>query len=104
MTDDKVGKGPYGIKNRNHWWHVDGLGEENRMNQWAYKIGAEWWASKLNDSYASGRASRDGLRTTLKGFLEDNLDYAKINNLPGVENKHWIKAARAALRADEERN
>jgi len=61
MTDDKgASEGPYGIKNSNHWWHVDGLGmdgkaEENRLNQWAYKMGAEWWASKLNAAHAAGR-------------------------------------------------
>ena len=56
MTDDKrAGDGPYRIKNKNYWWHVDGLGEEQRINQWAYKIGAEWWASKLNAAHAEGR-------------------------------------------------
>lgn len=88
MTDDKVaGDGPYTSGDR-----VDGHlvcpGDEDVVNA----------------AYAEGRASRDGLRTALKGLLEDNLDYARINHLGGVENKHWLKAARAALRADEERN
>lgn len=62
-------KGPYKVKNNRFWWHVDGLGEEDRLNEWAYKLGAEWWADRLNDAYAAGRASRDGLRKALEAIV-----------------------------------
>lgn len=65
-------KGPYKVKNNGFWWHVDGLGEEDRLrlNEWAYKHGAEWWADRLNDAYAAGRASRDGLKEELERLLD----------------------------------
>lgn len=60
MTDDKgVGEGPYKVKKHKYWWCVDGLGEEDRLNQWAYKMGAEWWASQLNTAHAEGRKSME---------------------------------------------
>ena len=55
MTDDNVVcEGPYKVKKHKYWWCVDGLGEEDRLNQWAYKMGAEWWASQLNTAHADG--------------------------------------------------
>ncbi len=63
-------EGPYKVKNNRFWWHVDGIGDEDRLNQWAYKLGAEWWADRLNDAYAAGRASRDGLKKALEELLD----------------------------------
>lgn len=70
MTDDKgAGDWPYRIKNKNYWWHVDGLGEEQRLNQWAYKIGAEWWARQLNTAHAEGRkAERERCLEIARGY------------------------------------
>ena len=93
--------GPYGIKNRNHWWHVAGLGEENRMNQWAYKIGAEWWASKLNAAYADGRKSRDTLRETLQ-FCADLLDPAYEHYDPTLTNAEVLRRIVNVLKDDGE--
>lgn len=92
--------GPYTIKNKNYWWNVDGLGEEQRLNQWAYKIGAEWWASKLNAAHAEGRKSMEKEleelykiaselcieRNNLYGFETDGiLDFAAYKKLRGIE-------------------
>ena len=67
--------GPYTIKNKNYWWNVDGLGEEQRLNQWAYKIGAEWWASKLNAAHAEGRKAREKELEELLEFVNRIMEF-----------------------------
>ncbi len=103
MTDDKgVGEGPYKVKKHKYWWCVDGLGEEDRLNQWAYKLGAEWWADRLNDAYAAGRASHDGLGKVLMDYLEWHKSIADDDGSDMALGAYraWEKIVKEALEAD----
>ena len=90
MTDDKgAGDGPYRIKNKNYWWHVDGLGEEQRLNQWAYKIGAEWWARQLNTAHAEGRKAEREYNWKAVAKMCGVNPYTHRPCIDKVEEKFW---------------
>ncbi len=97
MTDDKgVGEGPYKVKKHKYWWCVDGLGEEDRLNQWAYKMGAEWWASQLNTAHAAGvKAERERNWKTVAKLCGVN----PAERRPCIENvecKFWCPVCRCS--------
>jgi hypothetical protein len=43
------------------------------------------------------QAEIERLRFALDGLYQDQLDYIRLNHLPGAENNHWMVIARAAL-------
>lgn len=87
VCDLDNGNGPYRIKNKNYWWHVDGLGEEQRLNQWAYKIGAEWWARQLNTAHAEGRkAEREKLSESILSNIGRSMEA-----LASIEHDRWSR-------------
>ncbi len=57
-------------------------------------------ANAAETALSASQAENVRLRAALKGLHDDNMDYLTLNNLGGADN-HWMKAARAALIAQE---